>query len=411
MSLSERMEAAEPFFRLAREVINPVDGERPWHADSKDWMVVFSFAGHSLTLGDLRRAAGQDGSAERDGGDGVPVRSLSVQETDKPLQAEGAPAAEGKEEARSLSKELVASILPNNASLTNFTDFRCSHADLEQVVEAAYKRGWNDREGDLITGVDRVYGSPPAPAAEPVEWHYEYVNKGAGPGGCDEVTECVSLDKPISDSVRNVRAVPRPQQPVEISREEIAREIDAEAFSKNPWDATEALAMSKRRVAALDKADAKLKENGLSREELGGSARASRGAAGPSDCAENGPLHADGEDLAHELFQQAELVDQFGMEAQDAEVADLLRRAGRALRDNVPPSDGWQDIESTTPPHDTAVLLGWQDSRGGCWISEVAAYSTGERFDNGYSNLSLHGSATHWMPLPSPPQNSDGEDA
>ena len=29
----------------------------------------------------------------------------------------------------------------------------------------------------------------------------------------------------------------------------------------------------------------KLKENGLSREELGGSARASRGAAGPSDCA------------------------------------------------------------------------------------------------------------------------------
>ncbi|MBS0370969.1 MAG: hypothetical protein JSS57_17445 [Proteobacteria bacterium] len=50
-------EAAEPFFRLAREVINPVNGERPWHADSKDWMVVFSFAGQSVTLGDLRRAA------------------------------------------------------------------------------------------------------------------------------------------------------------------------------------------------------------------------------------------------------------------------------------------------------------------------------------------------------------------
>jgi len=89
MSLSERMEAAEPFFRLAREVINPVDGERPWHADSKDWMVVFSFAGHSLTLGDLRRAAGQDGSAEGDGGAGVPVRSLSVQATDKSDRAEG----------------------------------------------------------------------------------------------------------------------------------------------------------------------------------------------------------------------------------------------------------------------------------------------------------------------------------
>lgn len=50
-------EAAEPFFRLAREVINPVNGERPWHADSKDWMVVFSFAGQSITLGDLRKAA------------------------------------------------------------------------------------------------------------------------------------------------------------------------------------------------------------------------------------------------------------------------------------------------------------------------------------------------------------------
>lgn len=51
------MDAAEPFFRLAREVINPSNGERPWHADSADWMVVFSFAGQSLTLGDLRRAA------------------------------------------------------------------------------------------------------------------------------------------------------------------------------------------------------------------------------------------------------------------------------------------------------------------------------------------------------------------
>lgn len=81
MSLSERLEAAEPFFRLAREVINPADGERPWHADSKDWMVVFSFAGHSLTLGDLRRAAGQDGSADNDGA--TTRHMLSVRETDK----------------------------------------------------------------------------------------------------------------------------------------------------------------------------------------------------------------------------------------------------------------------------------------------------------------------------------------
>lgn len=38
----------------------------------------------------------------------------------------------------------------------------------------------------------------------------------------------------------------------------------------------------------------KLKENGLSREELGGSARASRGAAGPSDCAEGDARLSDG---------------------------------------------------------------------------------------------------------------------
>lgn len=61
-------EAAEPFFRLAREVINPVDGERPWHADSADWMVVFSFAGQSVTLGDLRRAASIHGDCVKCGG-------------------------------------------------------------------------------------------------------------------------------------------------------------------------------------------------------------------------------------------------------------------------------------------------------------------------------------------------------
>lgn len=72
----ERRDAAEPFFRLAREIINPANGERPWHADSKDWMVVFSFAGQSLTLGDLRRAAAidpqnTDGGASPSGGSGA----------------------------------------------------------------------------------------------------------------------------------------------------------------------------------------------------------------------------------------------------------------------------------------------------------------------------------------------------
>lgn len=56
-----RAERAEPFFKLANAVIHPVNGERPWHADSADWMVVFSFAGESLTLGDLRKAAALKG--------------------------------------------------------------------------------------------------------------------------------------------------------------------------------------------------------------------------------------------------------------------------------------------------------------------------------------------------------------
>lgn len=55
--LTRLQEAAEPFLRLAQQTITPVDGERPWHAESSDWMVVFSFAGQSVTLGDLRKAA------------------------------------------------------------------------------------------------------------------------------------------------------------------------------------------------------------------------------------------------------------------------------------------------------------------------------------------------------------------
>jgi hypothetical protein len=39
------------------------------------------------------------------------------------------------------------------------------------VVEAAYRRGWNDREADLLAGVDRVYGPssrPPGGSGEGV---------------------------------------------------------------------------------------------------------------------------------------------------------------------------------------------------------------------------------------------------
>lgn len=137
-------------------------------------------------------------------------------------------AAEGKEEARSLSKELVASILPNNASLTNFTDFRCSHADLEQVVEAAYKRGWNDREGDLITGVDRVYGSPPAPAAEPVAAALSGVGDDFMTSERHHPGYVLIPTAKFEQLVKAEQALG--QQPAPISREEIARLVDPLAF-------------------------------------------------------------------------------------------------------------------------------------------------------------------------------------
>lgn len=53
-------EVASPFLRLADEVINapPMsDSYMGWLAEANDWMVVFSFAGKSITLGDLRKAA------------------------------------------------------------------------------------------------------------------------------------------------------------------------------------------------------------------------------------------------------------------------------------------------------------------------------------------------------------------
>lgn len=53
----EAREAAKPYFDLARTVTEPAPGSPPWWQESKDWTVVFSFAGASVTLGDLRKAA------------------------------------------------------------------------------------------------------------------------------------------------------------------------------------------------------------------------------------------------------------------------------------------------------------------------------------------------------------------
>lgn len=64
----------------------------------------------------------------------------------------------------------------------------------------------------------------------------------------------------------------------------------------------------------------------------------------------------------------------------------------------------WQPIE--TAPHEKRVLLGWRDWRDHQWCIEAGPATTGQRFGNGYSNLSQHGSATHWQPLPAAPSDS-----
>lgn len=73
-----------------------------------------------------------------------------------------------------------------------------------------------------------------------------------------------------------------------------------------------------------------------------------------------------------------------------------------------PPAPQWQGIESAPPPPNTRVLLAWRDWRDGKWLIEAAPYETGERVGP-YSNVSRHGSATHWMPLPTPPAGGSDE--
>lgn len=66
----------------------------------------------------------------------------------------------------------------------------------------------------------------------------------------------------------------------------------------------------------------------------------------------------------------------------------------------------WRVIADDPPPHETLVLLYWMDWRNQGYM-EAGYASTGERFPNGYSTISHHGDATHWMPLPAPPSMSN----
>lgn len=60
----------------------------------------------------------------------------------------------------------------------------------------------------------------------------------------------------------------------------------------------------------------------------------------------------------------------------------------------------WQDIG--TAPHEVNVLLAYWDEMMNRWQMEAGMASWGWRRD-GVSNMSRHGQATHWMPLPAPP--------
>lgn len=62
----------------------------------------------------------------------------------------------------------------------------------------------------------------------------------------------------------------------------------------------------------------------------------------------------------------------------------------------------WRD-DMENAPHNCSVLLGWRDWRDGSWCMEVGAASTGRRVGDS-SSVSWHGSATHWMRRPEPPE-------
>jgi hypothetical protein len=64
-------------------------------------------------------------------------------------------------------------------------------------------------------------------------------------------------------------------------------------------------------------------------------------------------------------------------------------------------ASAWQPIE--TAPFGKTVLLAWRDWRDATWCYEVAPAEWGWRRAE-VSNISKHGSATHWMPLPEPPK-------
>jgi len=87
----------------------------------------------------------------------------------------------------------------------------------------------------------------------------------------------------------------------------------------------------------------------------------------------------------------------------DIAEAIRTRASNRKTMDAIADADlsndlRWRAID--TAPHETYVLLGWWDD--GSWNSSTGFASHGWR-RGAFSTMSMHGQASHWMPLPAPP--------
>lgn len=82
-----------------------------------------------------------------------------------------------------------------------------------------------------------------------------------------------------------------------------------------------------------------------------------------------------------------------------SQLTDYARHAIEADRKRRGEPVAWWPIE--TAPHNEPVLLGWKDWDG-AWMAEVSPATWGWCTDS-VSNISQHGQATHWMPIPPQP--------
>lgn len=106
----------------------------------------------------------------------------------------------------------------------------------------------------------------------------------------------VSHDEAVNGPIpRGPLGSPSPEMGADDLWDALKRQCCATKPNSEHWDEVSTLVTVRR--SDIEAAVSKLKENGLSREELGGSARASRGAAGPSDCAENDAPSQGGEPI------------------------------------------------------------------------------------------------------------------